>query len=384
MTRTVPVQTSRATYSVHVGAGVLSSLNQIVRDVAPKAQRIHAVIDTGVPSEIIERTLGNLTLDGYVVSRSSITPSEDVKITETWLSVLGDAANARLERSDLVIAIGGGIVGDIAGFVAASYRRGLAVIQCPTTLLAMVDASVGGKTGVNLASESGLLKNAIGAFHQPAAVIADTSTLGSLSPRVFRAGIAECVKHSMLSADFGDADLASWMQTNEQGILDQDPAVLTEFVSRNVAVKAEVVKTDEHETSTGDMGRALLNLGHTFAHAFETLPGVRSQTGDDATPIMHGEAVALGLLCAATLGERIGKASGLTEPLRDRLSALGLPTRCEGLGNTQAIIARMAHDKKAQSGQIRFVVPVGAGRCRVVRDVPEDAVVAALDTIREG
>jgi len=382
MSRTVPVQTSQSTYNVHVGAGVLSSIDSIVATTVPNARRVHAVIDTGVPSELIESTLGKLASAGLVVTRSDITPNEKVKVAGTWLSVLNDAASAKLERSDLIIAIGGGIVGDIAGFVAASYRRGLEVIQCPTTLLAMVDASVGGKTGVNLDTGSGLLKNAVGAFHQPAAVLADIDALGSLLPRVFRSGIAECVKHSMLSADFGDHDLSSWMQENEQKIIEQKSDTLTEFVSQNVAVKAAVVRTDEHETSSSDMGRALLNLGHTFAHAFETLPGVRVPMGDDSAPIMHGEAVSLGLLCAAALGEKLGTASGLIDPLCDRLTAFGLPTRCEGLGDTQAILAKMAHDKKAQAGQIRFVVPVSDGQCRVVSGVPERDILEALDSIR--
>jgi len=384
MPRTVPVQTSQSTYIVHVGAGVLSTVDAIVARTVPNARRAHVVVDTGVPNELIESTLGKLASAGLVVTRSNITPTEKVKVAGTWLSVLGDAASAKLERTDLVLAIGGGIVGDIAGFVAASYRRGLAIIQCPTTLLAMVDASVGGKTGVNLETDSGLLKNAVGAFHQPVAVLADIDTLDSLSPRVFRSGIAECVKHSMLSADFGDPDLRAWMQKNEQKIIEHDADTLTEFVRQNVAVKAAVVKTDEHETSAGDMGRALLNLGHTFAHAIETLPGVRVPMGDDSAPIMHGEAVALGLLCAAALSEKLGKASGLVEPLRERLTAFGLPTRCEGLGDTQALLAKMAHDKKAQAGQIRFVVPVAGGRCRVVSEVPERAILEALDTIRSG
>ena len=384
MAAIVPVETASSSYSVHVGAGALASLEAIAKDDVPSARRIHAVIDTGVPGEIVERTLGALTVAGYVVSRSSITPSENVKVTETWLSVLGDAANAKLERSDLILAIGGGIVGDIAGFVAASYRRGVSVIQCPTTLLAMVDASVGGKTGVNLDSGAGLLKNAVGAFHQPAAVIADIDTLGSLTSRTFRSGLAECVKHAMLSADFGDPELRGWMQTNETQIAQREPHTLTEFVARNVAVKAAVVKTDEQETSSGDMGRALLNLGHTFAHAFETLPGVRTPMGDDETPIIHGEAVALGLVCASALSEQLGKATDLTSPLLARLEALGLPTSCAGLGEPAEILARMTHDKKAQSGRIRFVIPVGEGQCRVVSEVPEQAVLAALDTIRGG
>lgn len=380
--RSVRVVTTNTEYDVRIGTGVLDTIYEAVIRSAPKARRVHAIVDSGVPSELVDRALKGITAADLGVTRSEITPTERVKVTTTWHEQIAYAAAARLDRSDVILAIGGGIVGDIAGFVGASYRRGLHVIQCPTTLLAMVDASVGGKTGVNLETETGLLKNAIGAFHQPVEVVSDIESLRSLSPRVFRAGLAECVKHSLLSGDFGDAQLGYWMRDRSNEIVAQDADVLAELVSRNVAVKAAVVATDEKETSSGDMGRALLNLGHTFAHAIETLPGVRVPMGDDDSPIMHGEAVSLGLVAAASMSEDLGKTSGLIEPLKTWLTNLGLPTRCEGLSDVESILERMVHDKKASGGTIRFVIPTSEGSSRVIESPGDALILKALEAIR--
>lgn len=382
MSESVRVTTDSASYSVTIGAGLLTNLGEAIRAVAPRAGSVYAVVDAGVPAALAEPACDSVRDAGFAFDALTLAPSEMSKSVESWYLILRAAAEAKLDRGDLFLAIGGGIIGDLTGFAAASYMRGVGVVQCPTTLLSMVDASVGGKTGINLPSGQGLLKNAVGAFHQPLAVLADTDALASLPPRDFRSGLAECVKHSMLSADFGDPDLHAWMSAHTDQILAHDSGALTELVRRNVAVKAAVVATDERETSAGDQGRALLNLGHTFAHAIETLPGVRVADGTDACPITHGEAVALGLIAASTLSERLGHAANLASRVRDELAALGLPTTAAGLPEAGVVLGRMAHDKKSEAGQLRFVVPLGDGRSRVARQVPEEAVRAALDAIR--
>ena len=382
MTATVPVQTASASYDVSIGPGLLPNLGDVLKSHAPRAKRVFVVVDSGVPAATAQPACDSIKDAGYAFEALTITPTEQAKSAESWYLILRAAAEALLDRGDVFVAIGGGIVGDLTGFAAAAYRRGVGIIQCPTTLLSMVDASVGGKTGINIGSSAGLLKNAVGAFHQPLAVVADTASLASLSPRDYRSGLAECVKHAMLSADFGDSELHTWMTHHEDQILAQDASTLTELVRRNVAVKAQVVADDERETAAGDMGRALLNLGHTFAHAIETLEGVSVEGATESCPITHGEAVALGLVCASALGEELGHVADLTDRVREQLTNLGLPTVAQGLPDSDEILARMAHDKKAEAGQIRFIVPIAEGRCRVVKDVPEDAIRAALNTIK--
>jgi 3-dehydroquinate synthetase len=291
------------------------------------------------------------------------------------------------------------VVGDLAGFAAASYRRGVPVIQCPTTLLAMVDASVGGKTGVNLdlgtAEAPDLKKNAVGAFHQPSLVLVDTDSLGSLAPRHLRAGLAECIKHGLIAADAGDPGLLEWTGANLERLLGLDQGLVTELVTRNVAVKARIVVGDEREEASSG-GRALLNLGHTFGHAIETLarlsfegPGrvYREGTGPGgdrrATLLLHGEAVGLGLVAAATCSAKLGLCPmGLVEQVRDLLTRAGLPTTVVGLPSDEAIITLMGHDKKAMGGVMRLVLPVGGGRAKVVANPALGAVVAGLAAIR--
>ncbi len=278
------------------------------------------------------------------------------------------------------------MVGDLAGFAAATYRRGVPVIQCPTTLLAMVDASVGGKTGVNLdlgTSEApDLKKNAVGAFHQPSLVLADTDSLGSLAPRHLRAGLAECIKHGMIAADAGDPGLLAWIGKNLNGLLGLDRALVTELVTRNVAVKARIVAGDEREENSSG-GRAILNLGHTFGHAIETLPGLSPDRNMANAPLLHGEAVALGLVAAAACSAKLGLCPlGLLDQVGDLLTRAGLPTKVAGLPSDEAIITLMGHDKKAMGGAMRLVLPVGGGRAMVVANPAREGVAAGLAAIR--
>lgn len=385
-TRTVRVELGERSYVVAVGSELLEFAGMLVRErLGTKPRRAFVVVDAGVSAADRQRLLAGLTSVSLDATVHELRATEHHKALATIQSLCEAMTKARVERSDIVIALGGGIVGDVAGFAASSYRRGVAVVQCPTTLLSMVDASVGGKTGVNLELAGTLKKNMVGAFHQPIGVLADLGTLTTLDDRTFRAGLAECVKHAMLSADFGDADLLRWMQTAANAIAAREPGTLCELIARNVAIKARVVAGDEREEAEGTTGRALLNLGHTFGHAIEALPNARGVLADGTElpgEIHHGEAVALGLRAACSLGESLGLDRGYANSVRDLLDRLALPRSAVGLPNTDAIVARMADDKKSVSGVLRLIVPVTPGRCEVRADVPAAAVRSAIDSIR--
>ncbi|MEM9167529.1 MAG: 3-dehydroquinate synthase family protein [Planctomycetota bacterium] len=370
---TVSVAAGASAYEVSIGAGVLETLGQRISALLPRARAGFVVLDANLPRSTKDLAIDTLRSAGLRLGTRELTPSETDKSVATWNDLLARFAGHRLERTDVVVAFGGGIVGDTAGFAAAAYRRGVPVIQCPTTLLAMVDASVGGKTGVNLPTGSGdLHKNFVGAFHQPAAVLADTSVLASLEPRDFACGLAECIKHTMIAGGFGDEGLGAWFDAAMDRIVAQDEAALTELVARNVALKAAVVATDERETATGPAGRALLNLGHTFGHAIETLPELG---------LLHGEAVGLGLVCAARYAKLVGSAD-VEATLRERLTRATLPTMIERLPPSGEIVSRMRDDKKAVGGRLRLVVPTGAATAEVVDADDARRIERAMDAIR--
>lgn len=377
MSETVRVQLSDRSYDVRIGAGALEALPDLIRDaLGARPERALLVTDTGIPSERVKHIADELSASGIGLARADVTPSEPDKSLRTFERLLSAAANARLERNDPVIALGGGIVGDLSGFVAASYRRGVPVIQCPTTLLSMVDASVGGKTGVNLPAtldgRQRLLKNFVGAFHQPRLVIADTSMLASLDPRVFRAGLGECVKHAMIA---GSDELLAWTETNADALLAHDADALESLVTRSVRLKAGVVAGDERETASSG-GRALLNLGHTFAHAIETLEGVRPR-GASEPGLQHGEAVAIGLVAAMASGEAMGVIGGDLSPrVIALLDRLGLPTGADGLPPANDLMGAMLDDKKTSAGRLRLILPTGVGCAEVFED-PDPGVVRA-------
>jgi len=347
----------------------------------PKAALL--VLDTGVPESLTAAGRRSLEAVGASVSVIRVTPSELNKSLETFGMILQAAANARLDRRDPVIAIGGGIVCDLAGFGAACYRRGVPMIQCPTTLLAMVDASVGGKTGVNLPGLSGgLRKNMAGAFHQPSLVLADTRSLASLDERHLRAGLAECVKHAMIGASFGMPGLTAQLDGVIPGLLARDRLASAELIARHVALKAKVVAQDERET-TPDGGRALLNLGHTFAHAIETIEHLSPTDDPSQAPLQHGEAVALGLVCAARYSVVTGLAPrSFEDQLRERLTRIGLPTSILNMPSSELLIERMLDDKKVAGGAIRLIAPVEGERAIVTVANDPGAIALAWDAIR--
>jgi len=281
------------------------------------------------------------------------------KTLPTVSRILDTLVANRFARDDLVVALGGGVVGDMTGFAAACYQRGIGFLQVPTTLLAQVDSSVGGKTGVNHPGG----KNLIGAFHQPRAVLADTATLVTLPPRELRAGLAEVVKHALIC----DADFFAWLEANADALLALDPAALAYAVQRCCVIKAGVVSRDEREAGE----RALLNLGHTFGHAIEQVTGFG--------PWLHGEAVGVGLSMAAGMSQRAGWMPAADAARLDSLLArLGLRTEARGAVTPDEARAAMQLDKKVQGGKLRLVLLKGIGRAFVTADWPPDAFEATL------
>lgn len=382
------VAAASASYDVVIGDGLLAGLGTL----AGESGAAFVVADRGLPVATVADAVRALRGGGRAVTVFTLVPTEQAKSIATLTRILGAMAAARLERGGLVVGLGGGIVTDVAGFAAAVYQRGIPVVQVPTTLLAMVDASVGGKTGVNLKVGSQLRKNMIGAFHQPRLVVADVGVLASLPEREFVSGMAECVKHGMLGgAAPGTAGrgLLDWTESKLDRIMARDRAALAELVRRNVGVKSAVVAGDEREERDGPAGRAILNLGHTFGHAIETLPRVRGELAS-GTPrrgagLKHGEAVGLGLIAASATAERLGLVGGaLRARVEGLLGRIGLPVRARGLPGNDALRARMLGDKKVRGGRLRLVLPTGVGRVRVVHDPAAADVVAGWDAIRAG
>ena len=265
-------------------------------------------------------------------------------------------------RGSPLVALGGGVAGDVAGFAAATYLRGVPFVQCPTSLLAMVDASVGGKVGVNLPQG----KNLVGAFHQPVAVAIDPLALGTLPERELRCGLAECIKHGLL----GEPGLLDWLEERMGRIRELDSETLVELVRRNVEVKAGVVMRDEREAGE----RASLNLGHTFGHALETCLGYGE--------VLHGEAVALGLIAAAAVSRRLGLCDErFVERLRELVAAAGLAVS-RPLPGDGALASAMRRDKKVSGGRVRLVLPKGGGGVELRDDVSERDVSVGWAEIR--
>ena len=345
-------------YPIHIGDGLLGDA-ALLAAVLP-ARRVAVVTNDIVGPLYLPRLQATWAAAGATPLLEIVLPDgERHKTLPTVSRILDTLVANRFARDDLVVALGGGVVGDMAGFAAACYQRGIGFVQMPTTLLAQVDSSVGGKTGVNHPGG----KNLIGAFHQPKAVIADTATLATLPPRELRAGLAEVVKHALIC----DAAFFSWLEANADALLALDPAALVHAVHRCCTIKAGVVSRDERETGE----RALLNLGHTFGHAIEQVTGFG--------PWLHGEAVGVGLAMAAGMSQRAGWLPAADAARLDALLArLGLRTEARGAVTPQAARAAMQLDKKVQGGRVRLVLLKGIGQAFVTADWPTDAFDATL------
>ncbi|MCA9279710.1 MAG: 3-dehydroquinate synthase [Phycisphaeraceae bacterium] len=383
----VPVTTRAGTYTVSIGPNTLSSLGTVTEELCPLPTRTSIVVaDAGLPKDIVSTAMESLREVSIEPVLHTLTPTEQAKSFQSLEAILVAMSRAKLERGDPVIALGGGITGDVAGLAAALHHRGTPVLQCPTTLLAMVDASVGGKTAVNLTVEGSLYKNMVGAFSQPVAVLADTNTLASLPDRAFRSGIAECIKHTMLCADWGHESLIQYTDSSLDRVLTRDPDILPEFIARNVAVKASVVQADETEDpQRASLGRAVLNLGHTFAHALESHPELSPDGHPAHAPLTHGEAVALGLVAASAASEAMGIAPNNTlEHTSARVARAQLPTQLQHLPREDSLVSAMTHDKKVRAGKLRLVLPTGDGHCTIIDNPPDRIVLAGFSAWQAG
>jgi 3-dehydroquinate synthase len=350
----VHVDLAGSPYEIRIGGGLLARLDAFIAPLAPTS--ILIVSDTTVARLYGETALAA----GRRVAPTTmleVAGGEPHKTMETVVGVLDALVASGADRRSIVVALGGGVVGDVAGFAAAIYMRGVRYVQAPTTLLAQVDSSVGGKTGVNHPRG----KNLIGAFHQPALVVSDTDTLRTLPPRELSAGLAEVLKHGLLA----DAEYFERTLRDLPRLLACDEEALAAAIARSCEIKAGVVARDEREAGE----RALLNLGHTFGHAIEALTGFSRW--------LHGEAVGCGLCLAADLSHRLGLiARADVERVESAVAAARLPTRIEGLSLRDAL-ETMRADKKAEAGRVKFVLLERIGRA-IQRTVPDEAVAATL------
>ncbi|MGD9632838.1 MAG: 3-dehydroquinate synthase [Pirellulales bacterium] len=358
---TVHVNLGPRSYDIEIGAG---NLAQVVKFIDAAQDDAHAVIvtDANVDDLYAEPVANALADQGCEVDVLIVDAGEQSKsvevATELWERMLDEGS----DRKSAVIAVGGGVVGDLAGFVAATFARGLRFVQVPTTLLAQVDSSVGGKVGINLPAA----KNMVGCFWQPRGVLVDVNVLQSLPEREFNAGMAEVVKYGVIQ----DAEFFAYLERNIDAINSRIANVLTYIVERCCRLKADVVEQDERE-ETGL--RAILNYGHTFGHAFEAATGYEQ--------LLHGEGVAIGMLCASRLAERLGRVdAAFTKRQQVLLESFGLPTLVPEVSHDE-LIELMYHDKKTERGKLRFVLPSRLGHVEVVRGVANDDIRAALGLI---
>jgi 3-dehydroquinate synthase len=347
-------------YAIHVAAGLLEAVGPTVR--AAGAGRAVVIADAAVAATHAATVEDSLRAAG--VSTAGLTvPSGEASKSIAGAGRLWDALAAlAVDRQTHLVAVGGGVVGDLAGFAAATFGRGLAVWQVPTTVVAQVDSAIGGKTGINLTAG----KNLVGAFWQPRGVFADVATLATLPDREFVSGFAEVVKYGMIL----DAAFFTWLEANAAALLARDPAALVHAIERSAALKAGVVERDEREL-TGL--RAVLNYGHTFAHAYETAAGYGT--------LLHGEAVSIGMARAARLARSLGRIADDVVQRQDAvLASLGLPIACSPGSGPAAdeLLTIMRRDKKAVGGRLRFVLPERIGRVELVDDVPDVLVREAL------
>ena len=357
-TQTVRVDLAERSYDIQIGSG---NLPEIGRFLARRGKVSHAVVIT---DENVQEPHGiavaeSLVEQSIAVDVVAVEPGETSKSIDVAAGLWEGLLELGADRKTVVVAVGGGVVGDLAGFIAATYARGVRFLQVPTSLLAQVDSSVGGKVGINLTAA----KNMVGAFLQPMGVLIDTATLDTLEPREYRAGLGEVVKYGVIL----DATLFEYLEGHVEGLLNRDHDVLNHVIARCCRLKADVVENDERET-TGL--RAVLNYGHTFAHPIEELSGYGE--------FLHGEAVSIGMLCASRLAELLGRVdSAFTERQRKLLKALQLPVDLPPL-DVERIMEQMMHDKKVEHGKLRFVLPKTMGSVELVGDIDPAEVRAAL------
>jgi 3-dehydroquinate synthase len=358
MARTIRVELKERAYDILIGHGTLAEVGRFIEGRCA-AKRAILITDVNVRQPHAERVQTALVGGGIGVDLLTVPPGEPSKSVAEAERLWNELSRLRADRKTIIVAVGGGVIGDLAGFVAATFARGLRFIQIPTTLLAQVDSSVGGKVGINLPTA----KNIVGAFWQPAGVLIDLDCLATLPRREYLSGLAEVVKYGVIL----DAEFFAYLEQNVAGLLARDAAVLEHIVARSCQLKAMVVEQDERE-ETGI--RAVLNYGHTFCHAIETVTGYGHY--------LHGEAVAIGMVCASRLAASLGRIpSEMTDRQATLLRSLGLPSDADELP-VEELLSAMQHDKKSEHGELRFVLPQEMGRVEVVGKVPLEKVKNAI------
>ena len=354
--QTLTVDLGDRSYPIHIGPGLIDDAGLIVPHLAQK--RVMVVTNTTVAPLYLARLTATLEEAGVRVAKLVLPDGEAYKNWETLNLIFDALLTERAERKTTLIALGGGVIGDMTGFAAACYQRGVPFIQIPTTLLSQVDSSVGGKTGIN----HPLGKNMIGAFYQPKAVLADTDTLKTLPARELSAGLAEVIKYGLI----WDAGFLAWLEANMDKLRALDQAAIAHAIHRSCEIKAQVVAQDEREGGL----RAILNLGHTFGHAIETGMGYGVW--------LHGEAVGAGMVMAAQASQRLGWLSA-ADVARTRaiIRAAGLPDVAPDLG-VDKYLEYMGHDKKVEGGRMRFVLLKALGEAVITGDVPTEVLTGVL------
>ncbi len=360
----VHVSLAQRSYDIEIGSGNLESVGPTLASF-DRVSSCVVLTDANVNRfGYAKRVAESIADAGIDVELLTVAAGEQSKAIETAATLWETFLECGADRRSVLVAVGGGVIGDLGGFVAATFARGIRFFQVPTTLLAQVDSSVGGKVGIDLPTA----KNMVGAFHQPLGVLIDTQTLQTLSPDQYASGLGEVVKYGVsLDADFFDD-----LEANAASIRARNSETLREIVATCCRIKAKIVEQDEFET-TG--ARILLNYGHTFGHAFESL-------SDYTLP--HGAAVSIGSICAATLARKLGMIDdAFLKRQRALHRALGLPTVPTTDADCQRLIELMRRDKKSEFGKLRFVLPTALGCCTVVDDVPETMVLSILEKIHE-
>ena len=358
--RTLTLDLGERSYPIYIGGGLLGEPDYYRPHI--RGRQVMIVTNTTVGPLYLDAV--KRALSGYQVAEVVLPDGEEYKTLDTLNRVFDALLTHRFDRRCTLVALGGGVVGDITGFAAASYQRGVDFIQVPTTLLAQVDSSVGGKTGVN----HPLGKNMIGAFHQPRCVIADTTTLETLPDRELSAGLAEVIKYGLIN----DPEFFAWLEKNIEALRRREPESLAYAIERSCADKAAVVAADERETGQ----RALLNLGHTFGHAIETGVGYGAW--------LHGEAVAAGMCMAARMSQLLGWIAGDEEQrVRRLIERAGLPVEPPSALPVARLLELMSVDKKVMDGQLRLVLLMGIGESRVTADYDHRILERTLASYRQ-
>lgn len=350
-------------YDILIGPGLIARAGAEIA-ARLKGRKAAIITDENVAPLYLNALVDSLTASGIVSSSLVLPAGEKTKSFEHLITACDKVLEARVERNDYVIALGGGVIGDLSGFVAGIIRRGVRFVQIPTSLLSQVDSSVGGKTGIN--SRHG--KNLIGVFHQPDLVLADTDVLNTLSEREFRAGYAEVAKYGLIDKP----DFFAWLENNWQSVFSGGAARI-EAIAASCQAKSDVVVADEHENGQ----RALLNLGHTFGHALE------AATAYDSSRLVHGEGVAIGMVLAHEFSARMNLASpDDAKRVEHHLKEVGLPTRMSQIPGTlppaEVLMDAIAQDKKVKSGKLTFILTRGIGQSFVANDVPASEVLSFL------